>query len=291
MAYKQNNCSVCLSFDFCAISLWMGMFEGNDPALLSRGEFGARVGAPRILELLNKYGVKATWFTPGHTIDTFPEAVRLVHEAGHELGAHNYAHEGPATLSFAEQRVILQRSIECIERMTGKAPIGYRSTSWEAMGPHVLGLLVEFGFVYDSSLMADDFRPYRCRIGDQASLEGPYKFGREVDLVELPVSWDLDDFPPFSFIWSNPYYRSGFADPEGVLKMWIDQFDYMYENVDEGVYTICLHPQVSGRGHRIMLVERLIQHIKSQPGAEFKTMSEVALQWREKHPLMPLKNE
>ena len=190
-----RNISVCLSFDFDAMCVWLGSLNASSPSAISRGEFGA-VATERLLTMLERWQIKSTWFIPGHTIETYPDLVRRVADAGHEIGHHNYCHENPIALSLDEEKRVIDRGTETIRKITGKAPAGYRSPAWD-LSPHSLELLLERGFLYDSSLMGNDYSPYYCRIGDVAAKDGPYRFGREVDMVELPVTWGLDDFPAF----------------------------------------------------------------------------------------------
>src|SRR5512136_3398014 len=148
--------TVCLTFDFDALSVWLGGFSPVTPAMLSRGEYGTRVGLPRILKLLSAYGISATFFVPGHTADSFPDSVEAILTAGHEVAHHGYSHRDPSTLHADDERHDFELGLKALERLTGHAPIGYRSPSWD-YSPVTLSMLVEYGFVYDSSLFADDF--------------------------------------------------------------------------------------------------------------------------------------
>ena len=270
-----SDCTVCLSFDFDVISPWL--FRGmTTPTPMSRGEFGARVGVHRVLDLLQEHGIAATFYVPGHTCDTFPDQAQRIARAGHEFAHHGYCHEVPATLSRNEESEVLQKGIEAIRRVSGSRPVGYRSPSWD-LSRHSLDLLLEAGFLYDSSLMADDFTPYLCRSGDQGDTTSLYRFGRPVDLVELPISWLLDDHPHFEW---NAQRGSGHAAPSHVEEIWREEFEFMYEKVPGGIYTLTMHPQVIGRGHRIRMLDRLIQLMKSRPGVRFATMREMADEWR-----------
>jgi len=131
--------TVCLTFDFDAISIWIGPMGATSPNMISRGEFGP-VGVERILKLLDREGIPATFFVPGHTADTYPESVRAIVAAGHEIG-HGYLHENPVALaSREEERAILERGLEALERVTGSRPVGYRSPAWDN-SPHTIGLL------------------------------------------------------------------------------------------------------------------------------------------------------
>ena len=279
--------SVCLSFDFDAISIWLGPMRSDSPSTISRGEFGV-VGTERLLELLRRHQVSASWFIPGHTIDTYPKLVQKIADTGHELGHHGYLHENPASVSPDEERRILERGIECIRRVTGQAPQGYRSPAW-SLSPHSIPLLLELGFQYDSSLMGNDFTPYYCRVGDEAPVDGPYQFGQEVNLVELPVDWSLDDWPYFGLHW--PAHHVGKGTPDEVYKIWAGDFDFLYQRMGTGVYILTMHPQIIGRGHRILMLERLIEYIKGHEGVTFKTMSLVAAEWRQRNSLAKEKEQ
>lgn len=267
----MNEHTVCLSFDFDAISSWL--FRGQTtPTPLSRGEFGARVGVGRVLDLLAEHGITATFFIPGHSCDTFPEQAKRIAAAGHEIAHHGYCHEVPASVSREEEAAILERGSAAIERICGRRPTGYRSPAWD-LSPHSLELLLAAGFRYDSSLMADDFTPYLCRQGDEGDTSGPYRFGRSVDLVELPISWLLDDHPHFEW---NAQRGSGHATPSHVEEVWREEFEFMVERVPGGIFTLTMHPQVIGRGHRIRMLDRLIRHMRGRPGVRFETMEAVA---------------
>ena len=190
--------TVCLTFDFDALSLWLGSFGATSPSMISRGEFGV-VGVRRILRLLDSEGIPATFFVTGHTADTYPDSVRDIVAAGHEIGHHGYLHENPVALaSRDEERAVLERGFEALDRAAGVRPVGYRSPAWDN-SPHTIELLLETGMQYESSLMGDDFTPYWCRVGDAIDPDGPYRFGERSDLVEMPVSWVLDDFPHFEY--------------------------------------------------------------------------------------------
>lgn len=279
----QPRCWVCLTFDFDALSPWL--YWGNtSPTPLSRGEFGARVGVSRILNLLDRYSIPTTWFIPGHTIDTFPDRARAIHAAGHEIGNHGYCHEKPSDLDVAEERRVLEKGNEAIVRLTGKVPQGYRSPSWE-LSPNSLSLLQEMGFVYDSSLMGDDYHLYYCRVGDIPKKDAAFQFGQEIDLVEVPINWLLDDFPHFEYI--RPH-GGGLKDPDQVYTIWRAEFDYVYEHEPGGVFTLTMHPQCIGRGPRIQMLERLILHMRARPGVAFARLSEVVAAWKATHPL-PMK--
>jgi peptidoglycan/xylan/chitin deacetylase (PgdA/CDA1 family) len=272
--------SVCLTFDFDALSVWLGTLNATSPSAISRGEFGV-VATERLLKLLRTWGIRATWFIPGHTADTYPDLVRRIADDGHEIGHHGYCHENPISLSLDEEKSILDKGAETLRRITGQTPTGYRSPAWD-LSPHSLNLLLERGFIYDSSLMGNDFSPYYCRIGDKLDKDGPYLFGKEIDLVEMPVTWGLDDFPAFEWIAG---FNEGLAAPSQVYERWVGDFDYLCDFLEEGVYCLTMHPQVIGRGHRLLMLSRLVEHMKERAEVSFSTMKEVADNWRNRNPL------
>ena len=156
--------TVCLSFDFDALSVWLA-YDRVTPAMLNRGEYGARVGVPRILELLERHSLPATFFVPGHTVESFPVETESILAAGHEIAHHSYAHIDPSGQSADEERADMERAWTVLERL-GVQPLGFRSPSAD-LSPLTLELIEELGFLYDSSLMTDDYRPFHPRIGDR----------------------------------------------------------------------------------------------------------------------------
>ena len=274
----EPRATVCLTFDFDAISLWIGPMGATSPSMISRGEFGV-IGVERILALLHRHAIPATFFIPGHTVETYPASVRAIAAAGHEIGHHGYLHENPVGLSRDEEQRVLERGLRAFSAVLGHRPMGYRSPAWDN-SPHTIELLLAAGFQYESSLMGNDFRPYWCRVGDVIQPDGPYLFGQPVDLVELPVSWILDDFPHFEYVARPNRLAPGLAAGSKVEEIWRDEFTFMYREVPGGVYTLTMHPQVIGRGHRMLLLERLIAFFQHHPGVRFATLGQVATEWR-----------
>ncbi len=270
---------VCLTFDFDAISGWIarGM---TSPGPISRGEFGPHVGVPRILELLRRHDVPSSWFIPGHTLETYGDACRAVADAGHEIGHHGWTHRPPATLTRDEENAELERANEAIRRLTGSYARGYRSPSWD-LSPHSVDLLLDHGFDYDSSMMGDDYIPYRVRKGDTITLEQPAAFGAETRLIEMPISWTLDDYPHFEFIRTPTWILPGNMNANDVLGNWVDDFLYLDENLEWGVITYTFHPFVIGRGHRMMILDKLITTLKER-GAIFTTMENAAAEFEQR---------
>jgi peptidoglycan/xylan/chitin deacetylase (PgdA/CDA1 family) len=272
---------VCLTFDFDALSLWIarGM---TSPTPISQGEFGA-VGAERILALLAAHRIAATWFIPGHTIETYPALCERIHAAGHEIAHHGYAHEPPVGLSREAEEAVLARGNEAIRRLTGATASGYRSPAWD-LSQHSVDLLLAHGFTYDSSMMANDYTPYRARRGDVIAPDQPAQFGETTRLIELPVSWTLDDFPHFEYLWTATHLQQGLNRADDVLANWLDDFRYLARSQEWGVITYTFHPQVIGRGHRMLALERLIEGLQGL-GATFARMDAVAREYAERNPL------
>ena len=264
------NSTVCLTFDFDALSVWLAS-DRVTPAMLWRGEYGARVGVPRVLQLLERYELTGTFFVPGHTVESFPAETAAIVEQGHELAHHSYAHTDPSGQTRDEERADMERAWRVLESV-GVTPRGYRSPSAD-LSASTLELLAELGFLYDSSLMGDDYTPFRPRIGDRVSRSEPLERGEEAPFWELPMSFELDDWVHFQFNF-DPYRRGG-ATPSDVLEIWRGELDWMDDNVDGGVLTVCMHPQVIGRGHRIAMLETFIGHALDR-GARFARMVDVA---------------
>jgi peptidoglycan-N-acetylglucosamine deacetylase len=273
--------AVCLTFDFDAISLWLGGFHARSLSATSRGEFG-RVGALRLLGMLREWKIRSTWFVPGHTAETYPDVTRQIGADGHEIGNHGYFHSHPKSPEDEER--ILVRGNDVLQRMTGRRPIGFRSPG-AGLSSNMVSLLLKHGFLYDSSLMGDDYTPHYMRVGDRAPDDAPYEFGKPVDVVEIPFTWGLDDFPAFEYVTIRGSIQQGLSAPSAVLEIWKGDFDYLYDRVGEGVYTLTMHPQVIGRGHRLLMLEKLVEHIRSHDGVSFVTMCEVASEFRRGNPL------
>ncbi len=265
------NSTVCLSFDFDAMSVWFG-YKNVTPAMLYRGEYGARVGVPRILELLKEHNVPATFFIPGHTIDSFPKEVEAILNAGHEVAHHSYAHVDPSEQTPDEERRDMERALQTLERI-GVKPKGFRSPSCDYSSV-TLSLIEEHSFQYDSSLMADDFRPYHPRLGDQVTQQTPLVKGKEARVWELPMCFEFDDWVHFQFNF-NPY-RNGTSAPSKVLEIWTAEFEWMHQNVEGGILTVAMHPQVIGRGSRIAMLETFITKCRLNGDVKFERMADVA---------------
>ena len=253
---------VCLSLDFDTVALWLALGK-TTPTAISRGEFGA-VAAERLLRLFSDLGIHTTWFIPGITADTYAPICRQIAEQGHEIGHHGYDHIAPGSLDRDAELEQLKRGNEAIVNICGQAARGYRSPAWD-LSANSVELLIEQGFVYDSSMMGHDTQPYRARIGDVAVPGKPLQFGRDSQLWELPISWSTDDFPHFEH-----FRGGGLSAGRDVLENWLDDFLYMQQSTDWGVLTYTLHPFVIGRGHRMKMLATLLRELLDY-GALFVT--------------------
>ena len=271
---------VCITFDFDAMSGFIARGL-TSPTPISRGEFGA-VAVPRILKLLDRYRVPASFFIPGHTLETYPRESRMVADAGCEIGHHGWTHRPPATLTREQEEEELTRANEQIKALTGSYARGYRSPSWD-LSPHSIELLLKHGFTYDSSMMGHDYLPYRVRHGDVAELEKPFGFGRPTKLIEMPISWSLDDYPHFEYVRTKDSLLPGLQDVALVLDNWVNEFEYMKTAVEWGVLTYTFHPFVIGRGYRMVILEKLLKHLASG-SATFTTMVSACMEYDARHP-------
>ena len=276
---------VAYGIDVDAVAGWLGSYGGEDsPDDISRGLFAGEVGSIRLLDMFDKYKLKTTWFIPGHSVETFPEQMKEVARRGHEIGMHGYSHENPIAMTRAQETAVLDRSLALITELAGKRPTGYVAPWWE-FSPVTNELLLERGIKYDHSLMHNDFHPYYVRVGDSWTKIDyskhpdhwmkPLVRGKETPLVEIPANWYLDDLPPMMFIKKSPNSH-GFVNPRDIEQMWRDQFDWVYREHDYAVFTMTIHPDVSGRPQVLLMHERLIEHINSHEGVEWCTFDQIA---------------
>jgi peptidoglycan/xylan/chitin deacetylase (PgdA/CDA1 family) len=271
--------TVCIGFDFDAVSVWLHGFKALDsPTKHSRGEYGAWVAIPRLLDLLDRVGVTATFFTPGHTIESFPEASAEVVDRGHDIEHHGWSHTNPSEFESKEaEKADIERAIESIRDLTGERPQGYRSPAWD-FSENTLSILQELDFEWDSSQMGNDFEPYYLRAGGSADPDEPYDPGEETDILEFPVSWNRDDWPPFQYI-AGADSQGGAPDEKQVFEMWREQFNWMYDHLDGGVFPLTFHPQVVGQPPRPRYLETLLRHFQEKPDVTFATFDEVAARY------------
>ena len=271
--------------DVDAVAGQLGSYGGEDsPCDISRGMFSGEVGSPRLLELFARWDIKTTWFIPGHSIETFPEEMKAVADAGHEIAMHGYSHENPIDMTPEQEEAVMDKCIELITELCGQSPRGFVAPWWE-LSEASNGLLLKKGFKYDHSLMSHDFLPFYVRVGDSWTKidfsKQPHEWmkplvrGEETDLIDIPANWYTDDLPPMMFIKSAPNSH-GWVNPRDIEELWRDQFDWVYREYDYAAFTFTIHPDVSGRPQCLMMLERLYAYISRHPGVRFTTFEEIA---------------
>lgn len=282
---------VAIGIDVDCVAGWLGSYGGEDSlADLSRGLSAGNEGVPRMLQVLEDEGVTASWYIPGHSIETFEEEVQAVADAGHEIGVHGYSHENPTDLSREQEDEIIGVSKDLIEDLTGEEPVGHRASWWE-FSENTADLVEKHGFLYDSSLMDREFEPGWMRNGDDwepidyeedpETWMTPYEYGEETDIVEIPISWYRDDIPAMLFI-KQPLYHAGYKSPKMMYEEYYKaQFEYLHNRRGAGVYTFTIHPDIHGLPHMINHFEDFIQYVKRHDGASFATLEEVAHKYKD----------
>lgn len=269
--------SVNLCFDFDADSLWMS-WGARGVRALSRGEFGATVAVPRILDLLDEYGVVSTWFVPGHDAETYPDQAKAVADHGHEIGNHGYLHEAFDAMSTDDVYHVIRKASKALENLTGQRPRGMRAPNGDFTGD-LMEFLLDEGFSYDSSRMDGEYTVYWARGRDLVRDDAANIKGKQLDLVEVPLSWMMQDLIYFERNYDNPLLLGGFT-PSMVEEIWFKQFDYMCERVPGGVMTVTMHPQAIGWGGRIGVLEHFIEHVNSKGDVRFTTCGQIAEEFR-----------
>lgn len=248
-----------LSFDFDAESGFI--FREPDRASrslagLEERRFGPRVGVDRILRLLDRLELRASFFIPGWTVENHLAESKRIRDAGHEIGAHGNVHEAVDFLDAAQEEKVMRDQLAILRDLLGVTPAGYRSPSWD-VNLRTPGILKAHGFLYDSSLMGNDV-PY----------EVPTEHG---PLIEIPVQWLLDDAPLFRHVYGA---TNAIADPARVFDLWSREFAGMH--AEHGCFVLTCHPFVSGRASRIALIEDLVRFMRKHRGVWFTTCDEVA---------------
>jgi peptidoglycan-N-acetylglucosamine deacetylase len=237
-----------------------------NPALLSVGEYGATTAIPRLLALLARHGIPATFFVPGMVQVLHPETVPSIHSAGpHEIGLHGWVHETPSGLvDRAEEAGFIDRTIDVLTKAAnGRKPIGYRAPN-AALSPYTLEILAERGIEYDSTLSGRD-EPYELVLN-----------GAVADIVEVPFSWELDDY---IFLHNDEMFQGRMPSPEAVLEVFKSDFDVAY--AEGTIFNLTLHPHVIGRRSRSVLLDKLITYIASKEHVWFATLGDIARHARE----------
>ena len=258
-------CAVALSFDsdHDTNELRDG---GKSIGRLSWGQYGNRVGVPRILKLLTRYEVPATFYVPAVSALLYPDEQRRVVAEGHEIGIHGWIHELNSTLSYDAERDLMLRSADTLERIAGVRPVGLRTPSWD-FSPHTLRIEKEMGLAYDSSLMADE-DCYELLLD-----------GEPTGVIELPVEWVRDD--AVYFMMNRFQSLRPYTPPEGVLDIFRRELDAAYD--EGGIFQLTMHPHVIGYRSRIWILEEIIRHARAKAGVWFATHAQV-VDWAQRHP-------
>ncbi|MGG5818139.1 polysaccharide deacetylase family protein [Falsiroseomonas sp. HW251] len=256
-------CAVTLSFDADHETIPLRDAD-QSPMRISQGQFGNRQGVPRIRALLDRHGIRASFFYPAVSALLHPEEIRAVAAEGNEIGIHSWIHEANTKLPPGVERELTLRAADTLEKVSGQRPVGMRTASWD-FSVDTMGIIKELGLVYDSSLMADD-DPYEL-VDD----------GVPTGIVELPPEWIRDDAPYFNFVRFSalrPY-----TAPSAVEEIFYGEFEGAYR--EGGLFLLTMHPHVIGHRSRISMLDRLVQRMKALPGVWFGTHAEVARWCRE----------
>jgi peptidoglycan-N-acetylglucosamine deacetylase len=251
-------CAVALSFDADHETIPLRDAD-ESPMRISQGQYGSRRGIPRIRALLDRHGVRASFYYPAVSALLYPDEIRAVAAEGHEIGIHSWIHESNTTVPPEAERDLTFRAADVLEKLSGRRPVGMRTASWD-FSTATLGIIREMGLLYDSSLMADD-EPYEL-LDD----------GEPTGIVELPVEWIRDDAVYFPMRYTSalrPY-----TAPSAVEEIFRAEFDGAWR--EGGLYLLTMHPHVIGHRSRIALLDRLVTHMKAQPGVWFATHEQVA---------------
>lgn len=245
MPVTSKGFPLMLTFDLDAETMWTARDSNNAnrPILMSQGRYGWKVGMPRILKLLERYGVHCTFFIPGQVAEAHPQLVREVVDRGHEVAHHSYSHRWIVNLKPEEEREEMRRGFEVLTSITGRKPRGWRSPAAE-FSDITLDLIQEYGFGYSSNFFDDD-SPYLLEIG-----------GKRTDIVELPFRWVLDDAPFFQYSIILP--GRTLQAPSAVLEAWKSEFDVLH--AEDRMMMVGMHPQLIGQPSRIKVLEGLIEH-------------------------------
>jgi peptidoglycan/xylan/chitin deacetylase (PgdA/CDA1 family) len=257
--------AACFSFDVDAESPIL--FEHPEAAgwldVMSHQAYGPRTGVPRILRLLERQQIRATFFVPGYTAERWPAVVQAIRDAGHEIGHHGYLHEGAHSAADAEtEERRLLRGLGALDAAAGVRPVGYRGPMWE-LSYRTPALLAKHGFLYDSGLMDAD-HPYPLATGDEADAPS---------IVELPAHWSLDDWEPYNYL-PGITGAGVIASPADVLARWTLELEALVE--EGGLFMLTNHPFVSGRASRTVALGTLMERARAIDGLWIASAEEIA---------------
>jgi peptidoglycan/xylan/chitin deacetylase (PgdA/CDA1 family) len=254
-------CAASFSFDVDAESAMLGVSTAHASRMsaISHQAYGPLAGVPRLLKILAKHGITSTFFVPGYTAVRYPDVIRTIAEAGHEIAHHGYLHEPMAGLTPEREAAILDRGSDVLEQVTGVRPTGYRAPMWE-LNWHSPKLLHDRGFLYDTSMMDADY-PYELDIEGGGTL------------VEIPIQWALDDWEQYCYV--PDFSGTGLIEsPVKAIEMWRLEFEAM--RAESGCFVLTNHPFLSGRPSRAQALDGLIEYVCSHDDVWVTSMGAIA---------------
>lgn len=261
---EGKQCAAFVTIDLAAEFFWISLDERakHMPKTLSLGQYGMTHGLPRMLDMLDEFGIKATFFVPGKTAETYPEAIREIARRGHEIACHGYEYENFGLLSDDEQRQRIGKAVEAIEKACGKKPVGFRAPIGDLM-LSTLDIAREYGMTYSSDLFDDD-RPYFMKVNANGD-----------EILQIPMQWANFDLPYFAFNYrpAFPFGQGRVANYSNVLSNWKDEFTGHYNH--HLCYTLQLDTQTSGSPGRSAMVREFFEYMTSHQGVWFATGSEL----------------
>ncbi|MFJ4026783.1 polysaccharide deacetylase [Paenarthrobacter sp. NPDC089989] len=242
-------------------------------SLMSHQSYGPRIAVPRLLQILDRQDIKATFFIPGFTAESYPDIVRRIADGGHEIAHHGYLHEPMQGIDAATEASYLDRGLEALDKVAGVRPLGYRAPWWE-LNWHTPALLADRGFLYDSSLLDGD-APYRLAVADGGARDGSGSpdDSDSRDIVEIPVDWALDDWEQYGF-YPGVTGSGVIESPAKALEMWTLEAEA--HHAQGSCFVLTNHPFISGRPSRAVALEQLIERVKGLDGMWVTTLAEIA---------------
>lgn len=260
---QGRRAAAAFTFDVDAESAVLFAAPGSESraGVMSHQAYGPLTGVPRLLRLLERHGVRATFFVPGYTAHRYPGVVRDIVAAGHEVAHHGYLHESLAGVDPETEARYLDRGLRALEEVAGVRPVGYRAPMWEPTYA-TPGLLADRGFLYDSTLMDSD-HPYELAVDDRPG----------TSIVEIPIQWALDDWEQYCFI--PDVSGTGLIEsPTKAVELWRLEFQGLRDA--GGCFVLTNHPFLSGRPSRAAALETLVEEVVADPAVWVASLEEIA---------------
>lgn len=261
---QGKKCVAFITVNLSAEFFWISLDKKalNMPKTLSLGQYGMTHGLPRLLDMLDEFHIKAAFFVPGRTAETYPEKIKETAQRGHEISCHGYEYENFSLLSYEEQRRRIIKAVSAIEKACGRKPVGFRAPMGDLM-LETLNIARECGMKYSSDLFDDD-RPYFMEVNDKRD-----------EILQIPMQWANFDLPYFAFNY-RPAFPAGqgrIANYSNVLSNWKDEFTGHYNH--NLCYTLQLDPQTIGSPGRMALLREFLEYMTSYEGVWFATGREL----------------